>query len=88
MADEKPISEAFILRNKYGTIIGVFVDEEALKANMTYGDDFHERCGKSIEPADYTIQPISLFKDKKRNSAIRQLIHSARNERTFTPKFY
>lgn len=87
MSNEKPVQKAFILRNKHGVIIGVFVDEDAMNANMPYGDDFQERCGKSIEPG-FSIQPINLFTAKTRNSAIRQLIHFARNERDFTPKFY
>lgn len=67
--------KAYILRGKYGGIIGVFPDKETLEANIPYGSmlDFEERIGRQLEPT-YRIEEVTMFVSKKRDSLIQQLI--------------
>lgn len=76
MADTSMLwKKAYILRGKYGGIIGVFPDRETLEANIPYGSmlEFEERIGRQLEPA-YRIEEIPMFVSKKRDSLIQQLI--------------
>lgn len=67
--------KAYILRGKYGGIIGVFPDKETLEANIPYGSmlEFEERIGRQLEPT-YRIEEVTMFVSKKRDSLIQQLI--------------
>lgn len=73
--EHKPWKKAYILRGKYGGIIGVFPDKETLEANIPYGSprEFEERIGRQLEPS-YRIEEVPLFLDNKRNPLIQQLI--------------
>ena len=47
MADTKPaVTTGHALVNKYGTIVGIFADNEALYANIPYGRDFYAKMDR------------------------------------------
>ena len=74
MADTKPaVTTGYALVNKYGTIVGIFADKEALYANIPHGRDFFAKMDRCLE-RPWHIRKIPIFNSHENNTLTRDII--------------
>lgn len=78
MADGKPnanpaVTTGYALVNKYGTIVGIFADKEALYANIPYGKEFFTKMDSCLE-RPWRIRKIPIFNSHENNTLTRDII--------------